>query len=118
MVDIVVCDSPVFALILGYGFVLVVAGLRIQRDNVPGMDEAGNVAKDAEEDVDERVGRAYSTLDPDFKHVRQDLERAFRGDRYVPAIGGNKIARSPRKISLEHILSAVYKFVGAKFLRR
>ena len=44
------------------------------------------------------------------------LKKHLGRDGYVPAIGGNKIARSPRKISLEHILSAVYKVFGAKFL--
>lgn len=70
MVDIVVCDSPVLALILGDGFVLVVARLRIQRNDVPGMNEARNVPEYAKKDVDEGVSRAYSALDPDFRYVR------------------------------------------------
>jgi hypothetical protein len=70
MIDIVVCNSSVLALILGDGFVLVVARLRIQRNDVPGMNEARNVPEYAKKNVDEGVGRAYSTLDPDFRYVR------------------------------------------------
>lgn len=46
------------------GLVLV-GGLGVLGDDVPGVQEAGDVAEDAEEDVDERVGAADSTLDPD-----------------------------------------------------
>ena len=111
MVDIVVCDSPVFALILGYGFVLVVAGLRIQRDNVPGMDEAGNVAKDAEEDVNERVSRAYSTLDPDFKHIRQGFEKAFREGRVRTCDWREQDCQEPKEdIAGTHSLRCIQSF--------
>lgn len=36
MIDIVVCDPSVFALITGYGFVVAV-GFWVERDDVPGI---------------------------------------------------------------------------------
>lgn len=45
--------------------VVAVVGLGELGDNVPGVEEAREEAEDAQEDVDDRVGAANSTLDPD-----------------------------------------------------
>lgn len=47
--------------------VVGVVGLRELGDDVPGVEEAREEAEDAEEDVDDRVGAADSTLDPDCR---------------------------------------------------
>lgn len=60
VVDIIVCDPSIFALVMGNGLILVVARFRVQGDDVPGMDEPRKVAKHAKEDVDERVRAADS----------------------------------------------------------
>ena len=60
VVDIIICDPSIFALVIGNGLILVVARLRVQGDDVPGMDEPRKVAKNAEEDVNERVRAADS----------------------------------------------------------
>ena len=60
VVDIIICDPSIFALVIGDGLILIVARLRVQGDDVPGMDEPGKVAKNAEEDVNERVRAADS----------------------------------------------------------
>lgn len=50
--------------VLREGLVFVVA-IGIFCDDVPGMEEAGDETKHAEEDVDEGVCRADASLDPD-----------------------------------------------------
>ena len=60
VVDIIICDPSIFALVMGDGLIFIVARLRIQGDDVPSMNEPGKVAKHAEEDIDERVCAADS----------------------------------------------------------
>ena len=60
VVDIIICDPSIFALVIGNGLILVVTRLRVQGDDVPGMDEPRKVAKHAEEDINERVRAADS----------------------------------------------------------
>lgn len=50
--------------ILRQGLILV-RRLGVFRDDVPRVEKAGEVAEDAEEDVDEGVGAAETDLDPD-----------------------------------------------------
>lgn len=50
------------------GFVIVVA-LRVDGDDVPCVQEAGEVAEHAEEDIDEGVRGADARFDPDCEVV-------------------------------------------------
>jgi len=66
--DVVVCDSaavliPVAAFRVRDDFIVVVA-FRVAGNDVPGMEEAGEVAEHAEEDVDEGVSGADARFDP------------------------------------------------------
>lgn len=46
MIDVVVCNSAVLALIIWYCFIFVVAGLRVKGDNVPSIcEEIESVSK-------------------------------------------------------------------------
>ena len=76
MVHIVIRDPPIFALVVGYGLVFVVVGFRVEGDDVPGVEEAGDVAEGAEEDVDEAVGGANARFDPDGDGREEDGEEA------------------------------------------
>lgn len=71
-------------------------GLRVQRDDVPGVQQTRDVAEHAEEDVDERVGGADAGFDPD-------------GD------GGKRMARRARRMSEEHIVVSFFFFLGWDF---
>jgi len=68
--DVDVCDSAAFA-IVGDGLILV-GGLGELGDDVPSMEKAGDEAEEAEENVDERVGAADATLDPDRQRGKED----------------------------------------------
>lgn len=48
---------------------VLVGRLGVLGDDVPGVQEAGDVAEDAEEDVDEGVGAADAALDPDWRRL-------------------------------------------------
>lgn len=62
-------DTPAaLAVVLGNGLVLV-GRLGVLCDDVPGVQEAGDDAEDAEEDVDDGVGGADAALDPDCEGV-------------------------------------------------
>ena len=76
MVHIVVGDSAVLALVVGYGLVFVVVRFGVERDDVPSVEEAGDVAEGAEEDVDETVGGADAGFDPDGDGGEEDGEHA------------------------------------------
>jgi hypothetical protein len=108
--DVNVCDSAAFA-IVGDGLILV-GGLGELGDDVPSMEKAGDEAEEAEKNVDERVGAADATLDPDYKQrlvqVSQQqkffqIEAEAWGD--IPGSGGKRMARMPRKMSVEHIVA-------------
>lgn len=58
VVHIVVRDSPVLTLVAGYGLVFIIVGFRVEGDDVPGVEEAWDVAEGAEKDVDEAVSGA------------------------------------------------------------
>ncbi len=60
VVDIIICDPSIFALVMGNGLIFIVARLRVQGDDVPSMDEPRKVAKHAKEDINERVRAADS----------------------------------------------------------
>lgn len=62
--DVVVGDALLAVARLGVGDGLVVV-LWVLCDDVPGVQQAGDVAEHAEEDVDQRVGRAEAGFDPD-----------------------------------------------------
>ena len=76
VVHIVIRDPPVFAPVVGYSLVLVVVRFRVEGDDVPGVEEAGDVAESAEEDVDEAVGGADARFDPDGDRGEEDGEEA------------------------------------------
>jgi hypothetical protein len=63
MSDVVICDSAVGALGVMDGLVFV-HRVRVAGDDVPGVDEAGDVAEAAEGDIDEGVGAAEAYFDP------------------------------------------------------
>ena len=79
VVHIVVRDTaPVLALV-GRGNSLVavlVVGLGIERDYVPGVEKAGNITESAEEDVYEAIGGANAAFDPDGDGGEEDGEEA------------------------------------------
>lgn len=72
VVHIIVRDPAVLALVVGYGLVFVVVGFGVEGDDVPGVQEAGDVAEGAEEDVDEAVGGADAGFDPDGDGGEED----------------------------------------------
>lgn len=72
MVHVVVRHPPILALVVGYGLVFVVVGFGVEGDDVPGVQEAGDVAEGAEEDVDEAVGGADAGFDPDSDGGEED----------------------------------------------
>lgn len=76
VVHIVACDSPVLALVVGYGLVFMFVGFRIEGDDIPGVKEAWNVAEGAEENVDEAVSCADAGFDPDGDGGKEDGEEA------------------------------------------
>ena len=76
VIHIVVRDSPVLALVVGYGLIFVIVGFGVEGDDVPGVKEAGDVAEGAEEDVDEAVGGADAGFDPDGDGGEEDGEEA------------------------------------------
>ena len=78
VVDVVIRDAaPVLALVGGDGLVfVVVVGFRVEGDDVPGVEEAGDVAEGAKEDVDEAVGGADAGFDPDGYGGEEDGEEA------------------------------------------
>lgn len=76
MVHVVVRDPPVLALVVGYGLVFVVVGFRVQRDDVPGVEEARDVSEGAKENVYEAVGGADAGFDPNGDGGKEDGEEA------------------------------------------
>ena len=76
MVHIVIGDAAVLALVVGHGLVLVIVGFGVEGDDVPGVEEAGDVAEGTEEDVDEAVGGADAGFDPDGYGGEEDGEQA------------------------------------------
>lgn len=52
---VVICDSALAALRV-VNWLVFVHGVRVPGDDVPGVEQAGNVAEAAEGDVDEGVG--------------------------------------------------------------
>lgn len=120
LLDIVVCHTAA----LGFLGELVVRRVGIARDDVPSVDEAGQDTQAAEGDVDQRVGRADAALDPYCKATISDcvfergawsmLHQRLRGScgegvggggRHSPAMGGNRMARKPKKMSLPHMMA-------------
>jgi hypothetical protein len=71
LLDIVVCDTATFGLL----FDLLVCRVGVLGDYVPGVDETGEEAQAAESDVDQRVGRAETALDPYCKLLAADISR-------------------------------------------
>lgn len=61
--------------IMWQGLVLV-GRLRILGDDVPCVNEAGDVGETAEEDVDERIGAAETALDPDGQWGEENGEES------------------------------------------
>ncbi|KAI9152168.1 hypothetical protein HJFPF1_09393 [Paramyrothecium foliicola] len=90
---------------------VLVGRFGVLRDDVPGVQEAGNITEDGEEDVDERVGAADTALDPDYgMRVSKRYKSAVRRSdamRYVPGRGGKRTAKRPRKMSAEHMAFVV-----------
>jgi hypothetical protein len=65
-----------YSCVLGVLWQLFVVGNWEFRDDVPGVQEAGDVAEHAEEDVDDGVGGADATLDPDGQGGEEDGDDA------------------------------------------
>jgi len=88
MADIVVCDSAVATTFrVADGFVLV-HRVRVAGDNVPGVDEAREVAKAAERDVDEGVGGAEACFDPYCDGWEEDGDKGKEDVRARHGDGG------------------------------
>jgi len=60
----------------------LIAGIRVAGDDVPGMEETGEEPEATERDVDEGVGAAYASLDPDAHWWE---ENAKDGEKEVDA---------------------------------
>ena len=86
--DVVVSDS---AAALGVGDRLVVARVGVAHDDPPGVDQAGQVAEAAEQDVDEAVAGAEAGFDPDCGESVSgsvcDSARSGRGDGVLTGDG-------------------------------
>jgi hypothetical protein len=67
------------------------------------VQEAGDEAQHAEEDVDEGVGGAEAGFDPDWCLWLVGVV-GTEGDEGVPGRGGKRTARTARKKSVLHIL--------------
>jgi hypothetical protein len=83
--DVVICDSTVGALGVADGLVFT-HWVRVAGDDVPGVDEAGDVAEAAEGDIDEGVCGAEADFDPycdrweeDGDKSKEDIAAAHRG---------------------------------------
>ena len=76
VVHVVIRDAAILALVVGDGLVFVVVGFRVEGDDIPGVEETGDVAEGAEEDVDEAVGGADAGFDPDGDGGEEDGEEA------------------------------------------
>jgi hypothetical protein len=68
--------------------------IRVSRNNVPGVDEAWDVAETAEGDVDQRVGGAEARFDPDCDRREED------GDKGEEDVGRAHFGR-PRAVMKE-----------------
>ena len=69
--DVIVGDALVLTLAVGDDFVVVIT-LWVARDNVPGVDQAGEVAEHAEQNIDDGVGGADAGFDPDWLEERKE----------------------------------------------
>ena len=76
--DAVGAESAGAARLVG-GFERVEVGFWVFGDDVPGVQEAGEVAEEAEEDVDEGVGGAEAAFDPDWQVLGQCWGKLWRG---------------------------------------
>jgi hypothetical protein len=103
MRHIVVCNpaGAVLATVAGKGRV-VLGQFRVLGDDVPCVQEPWHESEEAKSDVDQRVGTAETALDPDWGNGRQ-LGIRMGLEAQLPAMGGNRMAISPRNMSPEHI---------------
>ena len=76
MVYIVVRNSPILAPVVGNTLVFVIVGFGVEGNDVPGMQQAGNVAEGAEKDVDEAVSGTDAGFDPNGDGGEEDGEEA------------------------------------------
>ena len=67
------------------------------------MQQAWDKPEHAKGDVDHGVGGADTAFDPDLKGV-SDLRRKVKVDGCLPAMGGKRMAISPRNMSPEHMM--------------
>lgn len=65
VLNVDVRDAAIAALAVLADLLVLVRWFGELGDNVPGVEEAGDEAEDAEEDVDDGVGGADTALDPD-----------------------------------------------------
>ena len=63
MANVVVCDLAISPFRVMDRLVLV-HRVGVAGDDIPGVDQAGNVPETAEADVDERIGGAEADFDP------------------------------------------------------
>lgn len=85
-------DAAVAALGIVQALVLVV-GLGVFGDDVPGMEEAGQIAEGGEEDVDEGIRRAQPALYPDCEGRKEDGQEAEEdvGGAHISAADGGRL---------------------------
>ena len=109
MSDVVICDSTVGALGVADGLVFT-HWVRVAGDDVPGVDEAGDVAEAAEGDIDERVGGTEADFDPYWwsGNVSNVVGPGSEIEN-VPAIGGKRTAIRARKMSQQDIVTVLLK---------
>jgi hypothetical protein len=65
VLNIDVGDSSSFT--VGWHALVFIWWLGVLGDNVPGVEQAGDEAEDAEQNVDEGIGRAKAALYPDYR---------------------------------------------------
>lgn len=76
LLDVVVCHTATFGFLVD----LLIRGVGVARNDVPGVEETREEAQAAEGDVDERVCRADTALDPYCK-----LKSALESSRVDPS---------------------------------
>ena len=108
MSDVVICDSTTGALGVVDGLVFA-HWVRVAGDDVPSMDQAGDVAEAAEGDIDEGVSGADPNFDPYCWSGMLATWWSRQRSRAVPAIGGKRTAIRARKMSPQHIVAVLLR---------
>jgi hypothetical protein len=106
--DVVICDRTASTLGVVDGLVFI-HWVRVAGDDVPGMDEAGEVTEAAEGDIDEGVSGTEADFDPYCWSGMLATWWPRQRNRDVPAIGGKRTAIRARKMSPQDIVAVLLR---------